>query len=194
MPSNHSKAVVQLNKLTEKVREIKEQEIEPPYEMSEYEKYVQEKRKCNEEFMKSLDLKKLQNNNGKGGNKNTSKVTTKASEKIGTGTRVDSGELMEKNDECNPKHNSPKQIKSIQSFGGILEHQGGATDYRDENNWMVDYFVSHKKKKFDVVIKRKKQAYNGYILLARWKDFSPSDDTEEPLNHAVQHHKTKVLA
>jgi hypothetical protein len=70
----------------------------------------------------------------------------------------------------------------------------GATDYRDENNWMVDYFVSHKKKKFDVVIKRKKQAYNGYILLARWKDFSPSDDTEEPLNHAVQHHKTKVLA
>ena len=194
MPSNHSKAVVQLNKLTEKVREIKEQEIEPPYEMSEYEKYVQKKRKRNEEFMKSLDLKKLQNNNGKGGNKNTSKVTTKASEKIGTGTRVDSGELMEKNDECNPKHNSPKQIKSIQSVGGISEHQGGATDYRDENNWMVDYFVSHKKKKFDIVIKRKKQAYNGYILLARWKDFSPSDDTEAPLHHAVQHHKTKVLA
>jgi hypothetical protein len=133
--------VVQLNKLTKKVRKEKEQEIEPPYEMSEY---VQEKRKCNEEFMKSLDSKKLQNNNGKGGHKNTSTATTKASKKMGTGTRVDSGELMEKNDEGNPNHNSPEQIKSIQSVGGISEHQGGATDYRNENNWMVDYFVSHK--------------------------------------------------
>ena len=83
MPSNHNKVVVQPNKLTKKVRKEKEQDIEPPYEMSEYEKYVQEKRKRNEEFMKSLDSKKLQNNNGKGGHKNTSTATTKASKKNG---------------------------------------------------------------------------------------------------------------
>jgi hypothetical protein len=31
-------------------------------------------------------------------------------------------------------------------------------------------------------------------LLARWKDFSPADYTEEPLHHAAQHHKAQVLS
>ncbi len=31
-------------------------------------------------------------------------------------------------------------------------------------------------------------------MLAKWKDFSPADDTEEPLHHAAQHHKAQVLS
>jgi len=31
------------------------------------------------------------------------------------------------------------------------------------------------------------------FLLARWKDYPPSDDTEEPLCNAAQHHMKQVL-
>lgn len=36
--------------------------------------------------------------------------------------------------------------------------------------------------------------FTGYSLLTRWKGYSPADDTAEPLHHAAEHHKEKVVA
>lgn len=67
-------------------------------------------------------------------------------------------------------------------------------DYRDENNWTVEFFVMHKEHTFTIKFNKKKIKYNGYTLKARWRGYDECDITFEPLHNAASHHKEQLLA
>jgi len=183
--------VLQPNKLTKKVRKKKEPEKEQPHEMSEYELYAQEKRRLNKEFIKRLELDKLKMKITTESN-NATMVTTTTTSINTPNTNQEFNEVMEHTGKGNHRHDFSDAITETTNIGG--SEQEVTTNYKDESNWTIDFFVNHTKKKFSIGTKRKKTPYNGYVLLARWKDFSPADDTEEPLHHAAQHHKAQVLS
>ena len=185
--TNRDKLVLQPNNLTKRVRKKKEPEKDPPHEMSEYELYVQEKRRRNEEFMKRLELDKLKSKISTDNNSATSVNTGKTQH-----TTLISKQVMEHTGEGNHILQSSKA--TIEATNSGSSDKEATKNYKDEENWTIEFFLKHTKKKFMIGTKRKKNTYDGYLLLARWKDFSPADDTEEPLHHAAQHHKAQVIS
>jgi len=90
-----------------------------------------------------------------------------------------------------PQETEMKDVQHSTSTTNISEEN---INYTDEDNWTVDFFVSHQEKKIEIQLNKKKIAFRGYTLKARWKGFSPNDDTIEPLHSAAEHHKAPLLA
>jgi hypothetical protein len=65
-------------------------------------------------------------------------------------------------------------------------------NYQAEDNWTVEYFVSHQKKRIQLINYQKKTWFLDYILKARWKGYEPEENTMEPIHRAAWYHKTAL--
>lgn len=196
-----------------KKREKKvDKDPEPPYVKSDYELYVEEKRRRNAEHMRRWDLKAAQakqvNEQQEMNLPETKCYSTKTVSRTSDNTdnqRISNGDLPVALDFTTDISDLPEAIdltttvKNTNQTGATATNPSTSMEvdieqYREEENWTVDFFVSHKPRTFDILFNKKKTKYNGYILLTRWKGYDPADDTLEPMHLAANHHTAQLLA
>lgn len=154
---------------------------EPEYVKSDYELYVEEKRKRNAEHMKQWDIKAAKEQQQKKDAEPSHVPTTVVQDMTTEDNTTKTTHNYTSNN--NTDHNA---VDSSQELD--------VQDYRDENNWTVEFFVMHKEHTFTIKFNKKKIKYNGYTLKARWRGYDECDDTIEPLHNAASHHKEQLLA
>jgi len=66
-------------------------------------------------------------------------------------------------------------------------------NYQAEDNWTVEYSLSHHKERIQILNSKKKIWFMGYVMKARWKGYQPEDNTMEPIHMAAQYHKESLI-
>jgi hypothetical protein len=116
---------------------------EPEYVKSDYELYVEEKRKRNAEHMKQWDIKAAKEQQQKKDVEPSHVPTTVVQDMTTEDPTTKTTHNYTSNN--NTDHNA---VDSSQ--------EPDAQDYRDENNWTVEFFVMHKEHTFTIKFNKKK--------------------------------------
>jgi hypothetical protein len=209
---------------TKKKREKKvDNNPEPPYVKSDYKLYVEEKRKRNAEHMRQWNLNaaqakqvSLQQEINIPETKSYDTKTQSCTSDNTDNQRITNGDLpvaldfttdMPTAADITTEVGIKQLVRTMEGASNQGTNQKGATatnpsistevnveQYRDNENWTVDFFVSHMPRTFDILFNKNRTKCSGYILLTRWKGYDPADDTLEPMHLAVIHHTTQLLA
>lgn len=116
---------------------------EPEYVKSDYELYVEEKRKRNAEHMKQQDIKAAKEQQQKKDAEPSHVPTTVVQDMTTEDNTTKTTHNYTSNN--NTDHNA---VDSSQELD--------VQDYRDENNWTVEFFVMHKEHTFTIKFNKKK--------------------------------------